>query len=180
MKRLHRSRTNTIIGGVCAGIAEYFDVDPTLVRLAWAVLVFLGGTGIIAYIVAWLIMPVSPDDGDSEPLSSRAARMIAPVPTASVAPQAAPEPADAPVTGASHDPLLFGAEQAAPAPLVRPQGGTGGLAGASLFGLILIGAGGLLLARNFLPWLHLQRFWPLALIALGLFLVVTAFDRSGR
>ena len=42
---------------VCAGIAEYFDLDPTLIRLAWALVCFLGGSGILAYIVAAIIIP---------------------------------------------------------------------------------------------------------------------------
>ena len=46
-----------ILRGVCAGIAEYFDLDPTLIRLAWALVCFLGGSGILAYIVAAIIIP---------------------------------------------------------------------------------------------------------------------------
>jgi len=58
-KRLYRSGENKILGGVCGGIAEYFDVDPTLVRLIW-ILLALNGSGILAYIIAWLIMPPNP------------------------------------------------------------------------------------------------------------------------
>lgn len=180
MKRLHRSRTNTIIGGVCAGIAEYFDVDPTLVRLAWAVLIFLGGTGIVAYLVAWLIMPVAPDEGEYPRVSSRAAAMPTKDATVLTEPEAVTPLVETPTPEAQREPVSSRSQQATPAPFDRPSTTAGGLGGASLIGLILIGAGGLLLARNFLPWLHLQRFWPLALIALGLFLVVTAFDRRGR
>ena len=46
MKRLYRSRHNRVIGGVCGGIGEYFDIDPLLIRLVWAVLFFIGGTEI--------------------------------------------------------------------------------------------------------------------------------------
>lgn len=57
-KRLTRSRTNRMIGGVCGGIGEYLDVDPTIVRLLWVVLTLLSvGAGIIAYLIAWLIIP---------------------------------------------------------------------------------------------------------------------------
>jgi len=58
MKKLHLSHEKKLCG-VCGGIAEYFGIDPTIVRLAWAVLVFAFGTGIIAYIVAALIIPES-------------------------------------------------------------------------------------------------------------------------
>lgn len=58
MKRLYKSTTNKMISGVCGGIAEYFDVDPTLIRLAAAAIALLGcGTAIIAYIVAAIIIP---------------------------------------------------------------------------------------------------------------------------
>jgi len=61
-RRLTRSRTDVKLAGVCSGLAEHFDVDPTLVRLVWAVLTIFPGAivcGIIAYVVAWLVMPVS-------------------------------------------------------------------------------------------------------------------------
>jgi phage shock protein PspC (stress-responsive transcriptional regulator) len=60
MKKLYRSINNKILGGVCGGIGEYFDVDPTIVRLLWILFIFAGGSGIIAYIVAWLIVPKQP------------------------------------------------------------------------------------------------------------------------
>jgi len=56
-KRLHRSRTNRTIAGVCAGIADYFGWDPTLVRIAWIVLTFFGGSGILIYFILWLVVP---------------------------------------------------------------------------------------------------------------------------
>lgn len=59
-KKLMRSRTNTKIAGVCGGLGEYMDVDPTLIRLVWVLLVFFAGTGILAYIIAWIVMPEAP------------------------------------------------------------------------------------------------------------------------
>lgn len=56
-KRLYKSVTDVKIAGVCAGIAEYFDIDPTLVRLGWVIFTLMGGAGIIGYIVAWIVMP---------------------------------------------------------------------------------------------------------------------------
>ncbi len=56
-KRLYKSDTDVKIAGVCAGIAEYFDIDPTIVRLAWVLFTLFGGAGIIGYFVAWLVMP---------------------------------------------------------------------------------------------------------------------------
>lgn len=56
-KKLYRSRSNRMLGGVCGGLAEYINADPTLVRLLWVIFGFAGGAGIPAYIIAWLIMP---------------------------------------------------------------------------------------------------------------------------
>ena len=57
MKKLYRSRRERMICGVCGGIAEYFDFDPSLVRLGWIVLFAMAGSGIIAYIIAAVIIP---------------------------------------------------------------------------------------------------------------------------
>lgn len=56
-KRLYKSKVNKMIAGVCGGIAEYFNVDPTIVRLAWVVFTCLGGSGLIAYVIAAIIIP---------------------------------------------------------------------------------------------------------------------------
>lgn len=56
-KRLYKIEQGKKIWGVCGGIAEYFNVDPTLIRLLWLILVFCVGTGILAYIIAAIIMP---------------------------------------------------------------------------------------------------------------------------
>lgn len=55
-KRLTKS-TNKMLCGVCAGIAEYFNLDPTIIRLLWVILTFFGGSGILAYIIAAIIIP---------------------------------------------------------------------------------------------------------------------------
>jgi phage shock protein PspC (stress-responsive transcriptional regulator) len=60
MKRLFRSKKEKMIGGVCGGIAEYFDIDPTIVRLIWLLLMFGGGFGLLAYIIGWIIVPEDP------------------------------------------------------------------------------------------------------------------------
>lgn len=54
-KKLYRSTENRVIAGVCGGIAEYFDIGPTLVRLAWVLFCVLGGSGLLAYIIAAII-----------------------------------------------------------------------------------------------------------------------------
>ena len=58
VKRLYRSKSERILGGVCGGIADYFNVDPTIVRLLWILITFMSfGAGVLAYIIAWFIIP---------------------------------------------------------------------------------------------------------------------------
>ena len=61
-KRLYKSRNNKMICGVCAGIADYFNIDPLIVRVLWAVLALAAGTGVLAYIACAIILP----EGDTE------------------------------------------------------------------------------------------------------------------
>ena len=61
IKRLYRSKTDKVLGGVCGGIAEYLDVDPVVVRLIWAVATLISmGLGILAYLIAWIIIQEEP------------------------------------------------------------------------------------------------------------------------
>lgn len=57
-KRLFRSSTDKQLGGVCGGIAEYFEIDPSLVRIGAILCLFLAGTGFLAYLVAWFVIPL--------------------------------------------------------------------------------------------------------------------------
>ena len=61
-RRLYRSKSNRMIAGVCAGVGEYFGVDPTIVRLVWALLSLAYGVGVLGYIVAAVIIPEQPQD----------------------------------------------------------------------------------------------------------------------
>ncbi len=61
-RRLYRSRSNRMIGGVCAGWAEYLHLDPTLVRIAWLVLSIMNGAGVLLYLVCLAVMPKSPQE----------------------------------------------------------------------------------------------------------------------
>jgi phage shock protein C len=82
-KRLYRSHKEKMIGGVCGGLAEYFDIDPVFVRILFVVAVFAGGSGILAYIICWIIIPEQPY---STPVT----------PTAPASQQGPPQPAPVP------------------------------------------------------------------------------------
>lgn len=65
-KRLYRSRKDRMLGGVCGGIAEYFGVDPALVRIIAVLLIVAGGGAILAYVLAWFLIPEEPKEEGSE------------------------------------------------------------------------------------------------------------------
>jgi phage shock protein PspC (stress-responsive transcriptional regulator) len=76
-RRLYRSRSDRIIGGVCSGIARYFSIDPVIVRIAAVALIFLGGTGLFAYVAAVLLMPNEPEVPGGEPEGPRRSVAVA-------------------------------------------------------------------------------------------------------
>jgi len=61
MKKLYRSSTDKKIAGVCAGIAEYFNIDPTIIRIIFVILLLPGGLpGVVPYVLLWILVPVAP------------------------------------------------------------------------------------------------------------------------
>ena len=69
-KKLYRARTDRKIFGVCGGIAEYLNVDSTMIRLVWVLLMIFAGTGLLAYIVAAIVMPEAPEKSNNNPYNN--------------------------------------------------------------------------------------------------------------
>jgi phage shock protein C len=66
MKRLFRSRTNRLLGGIRGGLGIYFDTDPNIIRILWVALTIISvGVGVIVYIVAWILIPEEPEARDT-------------------------------------------------------------------------------------------------------------------
>ena len=65
-KRLYKDHSDKKLCGVCSGIAKYFDVDPTLIRLAWVLLVAFAGSGVLAYIICAIVFPDEPGYTEEE------------------------------------------------------------------------------------------------------------------
>ena len=145
-RRLTRSR-DAMIGGVAAGLANWLNTDPALVRIVWALLVPLtGGAALVAYIVAWIVVPEEPRG------------------TAAAAP--APNADDAPV-GALGD----GATTT-----VEPRRGDDNRAALYIGGgLVLIGLW--FLVREYVPAIRWDLVWPLLLVGAGVLILVTASRR---
>ncbi|MFA5070584.1 MAG: PspC domain-containing protein [Patescibacteria group bacterium] len=72
-KKLYRSNKDKIIAGVCAGLAEYFDLDVTLVRIIFVVIVLAGGAGVLAYVILWIVVPQNPGEGEAVKAGSKEA-----------------------------------------------------------------------------------------------------------
>jgi phage shock protein C len=159
-KRLYRSRTDRIVGGVCAGLGEYFGIDPTLVRLAAVLLTLVNGVGVVVYVVLWIVVPE-----EETTVSDSETPQTTPEGVVTVPVEAAPEVAPAPEASASPASV-----PSAPAPAGRPA--RGGLTG----GIVLIVIGAIFLVSQFVPGLDIGKLWPLILVGIG----VTMIVRGGR
>lgn len=146
-RRLYRSRTDSILGGVAGGVADYLDADPAIVRIIWAILAIVtGGIFLVLYIVMWIVVPETPASTTAPPTA--AARAGA-APGATVV--------HAPANGARP----------------RWKSGSGGV----VIGLILIGLGAYFLIDRYLPQVDMNRLWPIGLVLLGILLLATSFRR---
>ena len=158
-RRLYRSRRDSVLGGVAGGVAEYLDVDPSIVRIIWAILALVtGGLFLVLYIVMWIVVP----EGPSAATVARAATATeAPAgTTAEAAAEGVPAEASAPEWPAHEERLRRGSS-----------------GGAVIFGLILIGAGIWFLIDQYVPAFDRDLIWPIALVALGVALVFVSLRR---
>lgn len=155
--RLYRSRRDRVISGVCGGIADYFDIDPTVVRLiAVALAIASFGTAAIAYLVMAIVVP-------EEPLGifEGSGSSVAETPEAPTQVQPYPEPGSPPAPPPPTPPS-YPSEGGQPPSAHHPR--RGGI----WFGIVLVIIGALLLASQFAPGLDLWRLWPLIIVIIGI------------
>jgi phage shock protein C len=148
-KKLYRSNKDKMLGGVAGGLAEYFEIDPTLVRIIFVVSLFAGGAGVLAYIILWIVVPEEPytftkpassaDNNQSEGSSE----------TSGETAQPGNEAYNQAMADQKHK-------------------------RSSVLGIILIIIGLLFLLDNFIPRIHFGDFWPLVLVAIGVGLLLNA------
>ena len=166
-ERLYRSRSDRMIFGVAGGMADWFDLDPSLVRLVWALLILAGGVGLLLYIIAAIVIPEEPVGAfaGSAPGGSGASAAAAGTPSAGAAGSSADQDAD-----------WYARRQARRAARAQRMGNGGG---AILFGLVLIALGGWFLIDRYL---HVDSalVLPGILIVLGAVLVIGALGRSRK
>jgi len=143
-ERLYRSRKDKMIAGVCGGMGEYFGIDSVIVRLVFVILAFIQGIGIIAYILLWIIVPM---EGKEKPI---------------------PDVVKENIEEIKEEARKLGEEARKGVEIHREN------RGAFWFGLGLLVLGVLILLGNYnvLYWGAVVKFWPVLLIALGIYLMV--------
>lgn len=154
-KKLYRSRKDYMIAGVCGGIAEYFEIDSTLVRLLAVLVVLLGGAGVVAYIIAWIVIPKNPDQDSDEAFEKR-------------------ENIKEKVKKGAKDVIEevkehFESEE----PFHKSEKNR-----RILGGIIVIAIGLIFLLNGFLPWVGWNKLWPVILIAAGIIIMIQAFKKK--
>jgi phage shock protein C len=173
--RLYRSRRDRVLAGVAGGLADYLDVDPSLVRVVWAILIlFSGGVLLLVYILMAIIVPEEPA-GAGRSYAVESGQSGSSGSSADTGPRPDTTEGDSSVTTRSD----WGRTRAAgdedrPRWERRERRGSGGL----LIGIILIVVGGIFLVREYVPALDWDRLWPIILIAIGAVLLLAAI--SGR
>lgn len=140
-RKLYRSNREKKIGGVAGGLSEYFDIDPTIVRILFVVGIFFHGVGLIAYILLWIIVP-------EEPFAIPAAETNS-AGSASTDENFSDEE--------KHDPVKTYFEQKEKEKQKRTN----------IAAFVLIAIGALFLLDNFIPRFFIGDLWPLILIAIG-------------
>ncbi len=170
-RRLYRCRHDQRLAGVASGIAEYFDLDVSLVRVLWVLSIFVGGMGILLYIALAIIVPLEPEFVPQPGAEAGGASLEAMTGAEGDSSGAGAASGASGATGASPTGWHTGA--------VPYRHGTGGGFGATFFGMLLILFGALALIDAYLPaWADNGRFlWPAFILSVGALLVVTAVRR---
>ena len=153
-KRLYRSRKDSVIAGVCGGIAEHFNIDPTLVRIVAVISIFVNGIGLIAYIIGWIFIPQNPGSLSEEKTDENrgTAQTIK-----KKAENVAREIGEG-IRGQSEKDKGWGNSRL-------------------LGGIILICLGLVFLGSTFFPWFSFARLWPLILVVLGVVILAGGFHK---
>jgi phage shock protein C len=184
-ERLYRSRDDRMLAGVAGGLAELWDADPSLVRIVWALLViFTGGLAFVLYIIMAIVVPEEPEGAQRAPSSDAEGAQPAPSsdaeagwPGAGASPAAAPAPAPSSDGWVSPPANAREARRQARAARRAARRDRDGVPLGILGGLLLVAIGGFFLARQWLPEIDFDWFWPLVLVGLGILLIVTAVTR---
>lgn len=144
-----------MIAGVCGGIAEYFDIDSTLVRLLTVLVVLIGGAGVIVYIIAWIVVPKNPDQVSDEVFEER-------------------ENIKEKVKKGAKNVIEEVKEHFESEEYSHKSEKNRRILG----GIIVIAIGLIFLLNTLFPWVGWGRLWPVILIAVGVTIMIQAFKKK--
>jgi phage shock protein C len=175
-KRLYRSLTDRKIAGVAGGLAEYFDTDPLLLRLAFVVLALAGGGGVLIYFILWIVTPEKPVSYDNFSSNARPGASPDPGTQPSADPFKTQDPFQTaePPKSAPADPFQKPDPFSKTDPFQKSDKQKGSLVG----GLILITLGVLFLADQLIPHVDFGDLWPILIVVIGAGLLINAI--TGR
>lgn len=160
--RLFRTAQGRVIGGVAGGLADFFGMDPTIVRLIFVLLAVFGGGGVLLYIILWIVLP------ERNAFNTFSARTT---------------PPDAPPSGS--DSGIGETYEGFPGPNRDPykeneHAEKRKFEGSLIGGMILILIGSFFLAERFIPRIHFGDFWPLLLVVVGVVLIFNNLPSRGK
>lgn len=164
--RLYRSVQGRVIGGVAGGLADFFGMDPTIVRLIFVLLVIFGGSGVLLYVVLWIILP-------ERNIYNTFNKFTPPVST----------PGDASGIGETYDGFNQGKNYYAdkePITSTADVQQRKKVEGSLIGGVILIVIGSLFLIEKFIPRINFGDLWPVVLIAIGLILIFGSIPKGNK
>jgi phage shock protein C len=189
-RKLYRDEYHKVLGGVCAGLAEYFDMDPTIVRLLFAFTFFVMGAGLIPYIILWIVLPKKGyvyNSWSGRPVDYRVPpQQPAGEPSASQSGHSSPYGSNPfgnnpfsnnPYENSSYGNSPFMNRPYESDPLARPQQRShAGI----IIGVVLILIGGIVLLDNYdwIPDIDFERVWPAILVVVGASLIVSGQSRK--
>jgi phage shock protein C len=159
--RLYRSTTSRVFGGVAGGIADYFDVDPIIIRMLFLVIALAGGGGVLVYIILWIAIPPRPIMPPSFNMGGDTT---------------SPPPPPGSFESSADSSQPYQAEPVPPFQYEKEKSSRGGLIG----GLVLISLGSIFLADKLIPRIDFGDLWPIILVVVGAVLIITNFSEKKK
>ncbi len=162
-KKLYRSQKEKMLGGVCGGIAQYFGIDPTLIRLIFVIIFFAEGAGFLAYVVAWIIIPEEPEEVSPKNSIQNKENQS----------EAHTQEGDIKAKERDREPEYNRDDRREKSSFSKRE-----YSSQNIWGIILIIIGGIFLINTWMSFLFLDKVWPLLLVLLGAALLIKSSNKK--